>query len=163
MDVELKCPICDSGFVEEMDARGGDDDPVDDLRSDRAFSLWAPMLLGKMGGWSSRRRPLFPRVQVKKQGRADSDVERSDFNCLLMRRRSVTPIPRILLLLLESTPLPYFFFLNFFYTISNQPAESARLFQKANTVFLSGLDVKRKTLLTSSCFNFRSYKTTNTE
>lgn len=48
----IKCPICQSGFVEEM-ASAGDDSPLDfelgGSDPDRAaLSLWAPILLGMM-------------------------------------------------------------------------------------------------------------------
>ncbi|KAF8398614.1 hypothetical protein HHK36_017545 [Tetracentron sinense] len=53
MEVEIKCPFCESGCVEEMDSIR-DQDNQTDLGSDRALSLWAPILLGMMGG--PRRR-----------------------------------------------------------------------------------------------------------
>lgn len=61
MEMEMKCPFCQSGFVEEMSnaASGGSDlhsMPEADLGSDRALSLWAPILLGMMGNPRHRRR-----------------------------------------------------------------------------------------------------------
>ncbi|CAJ1847796.1 unnamed protein product [Sphenostylis stenocarpa] len=60
MDVEIKCPFCQSGFVEEMSNAPGSID-IDnmsqaDFESDRALSLWAPILLGMMGNPRRRRR-----------------------------------------------------------------------------------------------------------
>nr|KYP75598.1 RING finger protein 115 [Cajanus cajan] len=53
MDVEIKCPFCQSGFVEEMRNATSRSDihnmPEADFESDRALSLWAPILLGMMG------------------------------------------------------------------------------------------------------------------
>ncbi|XP_008793322.1 E3 ubiquitin-protein ligase SIRP1 [Phoenix dactylifera] len=54
MEVEIKCPHCNNGFVEEMD--GGGDLDAADLGSDRSLSLWAPVLLGMMSRGSRRRR-----------------------------------------------------------------------------------------------------------
>ncbi|GAB2286958.1 hypothetical protein Dimus_021346 [Dionaea muscipula] len=65
-DGELKCPLCRNGFVEEMTstgsfpssgaAAGGSLLAVPDFMSDRALSLWAPILLGMMGNPRRRRR-----------------------------------------------------------------------------------------------------------
>ncbi|KAG8371780.1 hypothetical protein BUALT_Bualt13G0123800 [Buddleja alternifolia] len=61
----IKCPICESGFVEEMSsaaATPGNDTPPDlgglegGSDSDRALSLWAPILLGMMSNRRRRRR-----------------------------------------------------------------------------------------------------------
>lgn len=56
----IKCPICQSGFVEEMSSGGNDTSPLDfrlgGSDSDRALSLWAPILLGMMGNRRHRRR-----------------------------------------------------------------------------------------------------------
>ncbi|XP_072982632.1 E3 ubiquitin-protein ligase SIRP1-like [Typha latifolia] len=51
---EVKCPHCDSGFVEEMDDRSGllNADPS----SNRPLSLWYPLVLGTVRGSSQRRR-----------------------------------------------------------------------------------------------------------
>ncbi|GAA0148058.1 ubiquitin-protein ligase [Lithospermum erythrorhizon] len=69
MDVEsVKCPICRGGFVEEMASAAADaaatpltnevDDPFDfgDSDSDRALSLWAPILMGMMNNQRRHRR-----------------------------------------------------------------------------------------------------------
>uniref|UniRef100_A0A7N0RIN5 RING-type E3 ubiquitin transferase n=1 Tax=Kalanchoe fedtschenkoi TaxID=63787 RepID=A0A7N0RIN5_KALFE len=57
MEVDLKCPYCQSGFVEEMGADStASADPVQDPESDRALSLWAPILLGMMDNPRRRRR-----------------------------------------------------------------------------------------------------------
>ncbi|XP_031495075.1 E3 ubiquitin-protein ligase SIRP1-like [Nymphaea colorata] len=58
MEVEMKCPVCDSGFVEEMESWRGDSQDAES-ESDWALSLWAPILLGMMG--PSRRRRRFRR------------------------------------------------------------------------------------------------------
>ncbi|XP_055818526.1 E3 ubiquitin-protein ligase SIRP1-like isoform X2 [Solanum dulcamara] len=58
MEVELKCPICQLGFIEEMGADSTDrenESPLDS-DSDRALSLWAPILLGMMSNPRSRSR-----------------------------------------------------------------------------------------------------------
>ncbi|KAL5569817.1 hypothetical protein UlMin_026392 [Ulmus minor] len=61
VEVEIKCPFCQSGFVEEMSSsstREGCDvvDAETDFGSNRALSLWAPILLGMMGNpWRCKR------------------------------------------------------------------------------------------------------------
>lgn len=76
MEVEMKCPFCRSGFVEEMgstaatrDSRS-DGDGDSDFGSDRALSLWAPILLGMMG--NPRRRRRIRRLEF------DDDVDEDD-------------------------------------------------------------------------------------
>lgn len=60
LDVEIKCPFCQSGFVEEMSnatSRSNiHNSPEADFESDRALSLWAPILLGMMSNRRHRRR-----------------------------------------------------------------------------------------------------------
>ncbi|GLT26964.1 hypothetical protein SLA2020_019980 [Shorea laevis] len=73
MEVEIKCPSCQSGFVEEM--AGGTRDSPDtdsDLGSDRALSLWAPILLGMMG---NRRRRRFGHIEFDND---DDDENEND-------------------------------------------------------------------------------------
>uniref|UniRef100_A0ACD5XTS3 Uncharacterized protein n=4 Tax=Avena sativa TaxID=4498 RepID=A0ACD5XTS3_AVESA len=55
VEPEKKCPDCDGGFVEEMESEGFE--PSTNVRSERNLSLWAPLLLGMMGGSSRRSRP----------------------------------------------------------------------------------------------------------
>lgn len=70
MGVEMKCPFCQSGFVEEMSnnpAGSGSDlhnTPEPDFGSDRALSLWAPILLGMMGNPRHRRRLSLRRLEL---------------------------------------------------------------------------------------------------
>ncbi|MQM16587.1 hypothetical protein Taro_049544, partial [Colocasia esculenta] len=83
MEAEIKCPFCESGFVEETDGRG--ELGVPDMGSDRSLSLWAPILLGMMGG--SRRRRRFRRDDEDE----DSDLEpERDVAAILHRRRRRT-------------------------------------------------------------------------
>lgn len=94
MEVEIKCPHCDSGFIEEMD--GGGDDAAD-LGSDRAFSLWVPVLLRIMSG-SSRRRRLR-----REEGEEDDSDRDGDLEALLRRRRRSSAIHQLLQALRETT------------------------------------------------------------
>jgi E3 ubiquitin-protein ligase RNF115/126 len=70
VEPDMKCPSCDSGFVEEMGSAGFE--PSTNLRSDR-ISLWAPLLLGMMGGSSRRARRL--RRQIMEDDDDDDDDE----------------------------------------------------------------------------------------
>nr|CAD1833129.1 unnamed protein product [Ananas comosus var. bracteatus] len=62
MAVEIECPRCHTGFVEQMGgaaaaaapADDDDDDDDDDLVSDRALSLLAPILLGMLANRNPR-------------------------------------------------------------------------------------------------------------
>ncbi|KAI4336654.1 hypothetical protein L6164_015152 [Bauhinia variegata] len=62
MEVEIKCPFCQSGFVEEMSSTSttttssNHNTAEADFGSDRALSLWAPILLGMMGNPRRQRR-----------------------------------------------------------------------------------------------------------
>ncbi|XP_061360600.1 E3 ubiquitin-protein ligase SIRP1-like [Gastrolobium bilobum] len=60
MEVEIKCPFCQHGFVEEMSNNTSSSEihntPEADFGSERALSLWAPILLGMMGNPRHRRR-----------------------------------------------------------------------------------------------------------
>ncbi|XVF19150.1 hypothetical protein REPUB_Repub11eG0084300 [Reevesia pubescens] len=57
MEVEIKCPLCQDGFIEERSSGTRDGHDIDsDIGSDRALSLWAPILLGMMGNTRRRRR-----------------------------------------------------------------------------------------------------------
>ncbi|KAI5600076.1 hypothetical protein POPTR_001G001500v4 [Populus trichocarpa] len=71
MEVEIKCPFCQSGFIEEMSSSTGDTQvPDSEFGSDRALSLWAPILLGMMG--NSRRRRRLRRMEYE-EGEDDND------------------------------------------------------------------------------------------
>ncbi|CAK7339064.1 unnamed protein product [Dovyalis caffra] len=74
MEVEIKCPFCQSGFIEEMSGSTGDNQYADsEFGSDRALSLWAPILLGMMG--NSRRRRRLGRVEYEEDEDDSDDVE----------------------------------------------------------------------------------------
>lgn len=71
IEVEIKCPFCQSGFVEEMSSSTRENqEPDSDFSSDRALSLWAPVLLGMMGNPRVRRR--VRRMEPEEDGN-DSD------------------------------------------------------------------------------------------
>lgn len=90
MEMEIKCPFCDSGFVEEMDDREGMEDA--DLGSDRSLSLWAPILLGILGGDRPRRHRSR---REDMDGDNDSDDDR-ELRALLRRRRRSSAILQLL-------------------------------------------------------------------
>ncbi|XP_043693738.1 E3 ubiquitin-protein ligase SIRP1-like [Telopea speciosissima] len=95
MEVEIKCPFCESGFVEEMDRRRDRDSGDNDLGSDRALSLWAPILLGMMGSGPRRRR--FRREEGDDDSqRGESEQERVIESILRRRRRSSAAILELL-------------------------------------------------------------------
>ncbi|XP_074591230.1 E3 ubiquitin-protein ligase SIRP1-like [Curcuma longa] len=87
MEPEVKCPLCDGGFVEEIE-RGGLSDS-DSVRSDRSFSLLAPILLDMLG--DSSRQSRFRRYEEDED--SDQDHEFEDF---IRRRRRRSAIIQLL-------------------------------------------------------------------
>ncbi|XP_065878178.1 E3 ubiquitin-protein ligase SIRP1-like [Euphorbia lathyris] len=91
MEIEMKCPTCQSGFVEEMSSDTSENqDPDLDISSDRALSLWAPILLGMMG--NPRRRRRFRRMEFEEDDDENDDSEREseldrEFESFMRRRR----------------------------------------------------------------------------
>ncbi|XP_043691477.1 E3 ubiquitin-protein ligase SIRP1-like [Telopea speciosissima] len=93
MEVEIKCPFCESGFVEEMD-NSNEHESDADPGSDRALSLWAPILLGMMGGGSRRRR--FRREEDYSSQQGESEQDRDLESIIRRRRRSSAAILQLL-------------------------------------------------------------------
>ncbi|KAG6490853.1 E3 ubiquitin-protein ligase SIRP1-like [Zingiber officinale] len=74
MGAEIECPICNSGFVEEMNG-GGEAATSPDLELNRDLSLWAPILLEMLSGSSLRRRRLRREEEEGNSGRGhDSEA-----------------------------------------------------------------------------------------
>ncbi|EFH38751.1 hypothetical protein ARALYDRAFT_359584, partial [Arabidopsis lyrata subsp. lyrata] len=80
MESEIKCPFCQSGFIEEMSGNSGGgggrgirdvQDSETDFGTDRALSLWAPILLGMMS--SPRRRRRFRRSEFGEENDDNGD------------------------------------------------------------------------------------------
>ena len=71
IDAEIKCPYCQSGFVEELseEINGGGSSSLREVQNqeidfgtdDRALSLWGPILVGMMS--NPRRRRRFRRTE----------------------------------------------------------------------------------------------------
>ncbi|XWS73397.1 hypothetical protein CRYUN_Cryun02cG0124700 [Craigia yunnanensis] len=104
MEVEIKCPFCEGGFIEEMSSGTRDSPDIDsDMGSDRVLSLWAPILLGMMG--NPRRRRRLRRIDFEEEdddnddGEArhggDTDWDR-EFESIIRRRRSSATILQLL-------------------------------------------------------------------
>lgn len=109
---EINCPRCQSGFVEEMtsaDTPGNDnsfDFELGGPDSDRALSLWAPILLGMVG--NPRRRRQIRRMEFGEDeseddsahnrrhlGR-DTELDRGLESIIRRRRRSSTAVLQLL-------------------------------------------------------------------
>ncbi|XP_009339205.2 E3 ubiquitin-protein ligase SIRP1 [Pyrus x bretschneideri] len=72
MEIEMKCPFCQNGFIEEMNGTTRDNQDADsDFGSDRALSLWAPILLGMMN--NPRRRRRLRRLDFDEDDDDDND------------------------------------------------------------------------------------------
>ncbi|GLT82467.1 hypothetical protein SLE2022_008350 [Rubroshorea leprosula] len=105
MEVAIKCPFCQDGFVEELGSGTRDSPDTDsDIGSERAFSLWGPILLGMIG--NSRRR-RFRRIEFDddddenenddgeaRHGR-DTQLDREFESILRRRRRSYATILQV--------------------------------------------------------------------
>ncbi|KAE8705677.1 E3 ubiquitin-protein ligase RING1 [Hibiscus syriacus] len=106
MEVEIKCPFCQGGFVEEMSGGTGDgaQDMDSNFQSDRAPSLWAPILLGMMGNPRRRRRlghfEFDEEDGENSDGEArhggDMDLDRELESIMRSRRRSSATILQLL-------------------------------------------------------------------
>ncbi|KAJ1686703.1 hypothetical protein LUZ63_018093 [Rhynchospora breviuscula] len=100
-DPEIKCTLCDSGFVEEMNP-GIEIEPSVNLRSDRTLSLWAPILLGMTGSANATRTNTGTRFRhfttpnrELEEGDDELDREFEDF-IRRRRRRSVRQLLQVL-------------------------------------------------------------------
>ncbi|CAM8897871.1 unnamed protein product [Rhodiola kirilowii] len=102
MAVEVKCPTCQSGCIEEVvEATYGSDvshGTNDDASSEAAMSLWVPLMLGMMSGVRARRVQLVPRndgsggSEEDGEARGDRESEMNDQR----RRRSAAAILEML-------------------------------------------------------------------
>ncbi|KAK4765298.1 hypothetical protein SAY86_026388 [Trapa natans] len=77
VEIEIKCPHCDNGFVEEMGGSGWEDRREPELGSDRTLSLWAPILLGMMG--HPRRQRRLRRLEFDSYDDEDDDEVEESF------------------------------------------------------------------------------------
>lgn len=99
MEVELKCPICQLGFIEEM---GSDDNQTlldSDSDPDHALSLWAPILLGMMS--NSRRRSRLGHLEFEEDEddhtrEADTQLDPDLASIMNRRRRNSATILQLL-------------------------------------------------------------------
>ncbi|XP_034687905.1 E3 ubiquitin-protein ligase SIRP1-like [Vitis riparia] len=105
-EAEPKCPLCQGGFIEDIDGTTSRDhnDSDSDLASDRTLSLWAPILLGMMG--NPRRRRRFRREDIEDEeednedgeGRrgGETELDRELDSIIRRRRRSSATILQLL-------------------------------------------------------------------
>lgn len=95
MGMEIKCPYCDSGFVEEMQSRGNISDANTELGSDRdrALSLWAPILFRLMNNQYRHRRA---RREGGEEEEGSHENEEEELQPVLRRRRRSLAIIQVL-------------------------------------------------------------------
>ncbi|XP_038901761.1 E3 ubiquitin-protein ligase SIRP1 [Benincasa hispida] len=112
VDVEIKCPFCRSGFVEEIgngisndnnDNNSNNNELESDFGSERALSLWAPILLGMMGNPRGRRRFRHLEFDEDDDDNEHEDgegnrvsSEPTDLDSVIRRRRSSATILQLL-------------------------------------------------------------------
>ncbi|XP_022746858.1 E3 ubiquitin-protein ligase SIRP1-like [Durio zibethinus] len=90
LEPEIKCPFCESGFVEEMTSiRHNSNTNGIDSGSVNTLSLWAPILLGLIGGLGSSQFRIIGREQTSDSNSQDAldDELGREFESLLRRRR----------------------------------------------------------------------------
>ncbi|KAK2641561.1 hypothetical protein Ddye_023324 [Dipteronia dyeriana] len=79
MEVEINCPFCQSGFVEEMGSDNSnnnqDHQPDSEFGSDRSLSLWGPILLGMMGNQRLHPRRFRRAIFDEEEEEDDDDDE----------------------------------------------------------------------------------------
>ncbi|KAK1291266.1 E3 ubiquitin-protein ligase RING1 [Acorus calamus] len=116
MEAEIKCPLCDSGFIEDVGSQrpsdhredtndnDDDDDILSELGSDHSLSLWAPILLGMMGSpsWRRRRSRRGEDSETASEGELGRDW---DLVSALQRRRRTTAVLQLLRELREGRAL----------------------------------------------------------
>lgn len=100
MEAELKCPFCLGGFLEEMDSSSTTFNESEST-SERALSLWAPILLGMMGNNNQRSRRRSRRHFLEDNTAIDDDNEhgRGDRELVSTIRRRRTSSTAVLQLL----------------------------------------------------------------
>ncbi|KAE8677012.1 Vacuolar ATP synthase catalytic subunit-related / V-ATPase-related / vacuolar proton pump-related [Hibiscus syriacus] len=89
MEAAIKCPFCESGFLEEITSirphshnNGGNDSG-----SISSVSIWAPILLGLIGGLGSSQLRLTSRAQTNDADDPTDDELGREFESLVRRRR----------------------------------------------------------------------------
>ncbi|CAN1245672.1 E3 ubiquitin-protein ligase SIRP1 [Linum grandiflorum] len=102
MEPEIKCPICESGFVSNTDANNTNVGNGFDAESERAFSLWAPILLGLMDGLGAYRPTLaLPSNATTNEAQQNEQHQQQldrEFESLLRRRRTRSSVSILRLL-----------------------------------------------------------------
>jgi E3 ubiquitin-protein ligase RNF115/126 len=126
-DPEVKCSICDSGFIEEMNP-GTDIEPASNLRSGRSLSLWAPVLLGMTGPGNGSHTNTSGfrhfRTHNRELEEADDDLDQ-EFENFIRRRRRRSAVRQLLHILREESE-----------TRSNQDRERNRDLERERTSLL---------------------------
>ncbi|KAJ6763128.1 E3 UBIQUITIN-PROTEIN LIGASE PRAJA [Salix purpurea] len=84
-EAEIKCPFCESGFLEEMGSVREVNNIIFYLGSDHAFSLWDTFLLDLMGGLGTSGSRRRAEEHISSTSSQDEDDE-LDFESLLRRR-----------------------------------------------------------------------------
>ncbi|KAJ6384148.1 hypothetical protein OIU78_027451 [Salix suchowensis] len=84
-EAEIKCPFCESGFLEEMGSVREVNNIIFYLGSDHAFSLWDTFLLDHMGGLGTSGSRRRAEEHIGSTSSQDEDDE-LDFESLLRRR-----------------------------------------------------------------------------
>ncbi|ONK62810.1 uncharacterized protein A4U43_C07F8370 [Asparagus officinalis] len=100
MEVEIKCPLCNGGFIEEMEAQenpapSSANNPNSTSDSDQDLSLWAPILLSMLNDGLRRRRRSQMNEGQEEESNAASEQD-NELASLLRRRRRTSAILDVL-------------------------------------------------------------------
>ncbi|KAG8387400.1 hypothetical protein BUALT_Bualt02G0017600 [Buddleja alternifolia] len=110
MEIEtIKCPVCQSGFIEEMSSSSSNEDTssldfgLGGSDSERALSMWAPILLGMMNN-HLHRSPRIRRMGFEDENDnnhqhsmdGEMELERDLESIMRRRRRSSAAILQLL-------------------------------------------------------------------
>lgn len=90
MEAGIKCPFCESGFVEQMSSSITEDSVNNGIHvgSDRALSLWASILLRMMAGLAPSRPRITAHEHINSNNSRIEEAEQErEFESLLQRRR----------------------------------------------------------------------------
>ncbi|CAN1765429.1 E3 ubiquitin-protein ligase SIRP1 [Linum perenne] len=100
MEPEIKCPICEGGFVEEVSSNNNNTTTITNINNERAFSLWAPILLGLMDGLGAYRPTLTLPSNATNEEAPTNEQHQLDreFESLLRRRRTRSSVSILRLL-----------------------------------------------------------------
>lgn len=88
VESDIKCPFCESEFLEQMDSSGSLNNNGFDVGSEHAVFLWAPILLDLISGLGPSDARFMAQEHISRSNLQEEDDElEREFETLLRRRR----------------------------------------------------------------------------